>query len=163
MATPEIEQATTFTAIIGTTPVIIVLSRFRSVHIAESGTLFTADAWTTALLEHGAQPMLDTDFLGDPAQDWTDIIGPGLTPVRVTGPAGLGEIYSGGVEADTAWRERVAGLHHIGAGLVVISGPADQPTPDAAQQMMESERRMDPRPDSADQLVDGLLRPGARS
>ncbi|WP_405180964.1 hypothetical protein OG225_07170 [Nocardia sp. NBC_01377] len=140
MRTPDIEQAITFTAIIGSTPVVIVLPRFRSVHIAESGALVTVDAWTTALLEHGAQSMLDTDFLGDPTPGWTAAIGPGVTTVRITGPAGLGEIYSGELEADTAWRERVAGLHHIGAGLVVISGTADSTTPDAAQEMMESER-----------------------
>ncbi|WP_216915444.1 hypothetical protein [Nocardia noduli] len=139
MATPEIEQAMTWTAVIGTTPVVIVLPRFRSVHIAESGTLATADAWTTALTEHGAQPMRDTDFLGDPAPGWTVTIGAGVTTVRITGPTGLGEIYSGGLEADTQWRERVAGLHHIGTGLIVISGTADQLTPDAALEMVEAE------------------------
>ena len=84
--------------------------------------------------------MRDTDFVGDPAPGWTVTIGRGLTAVRITGPAGLGEIYDGGLEADTAWRERVAGLHHIGAGLVVISGTADQLTPVAALEMMEAER-----------------------
>ncbi|MEV0713001.1 hypothetical protein [Nocardia aurea] len=140
MHTPEIEQATAFTAVIGTTPVVIVLPRMRAALIAESGALVTADAWIAALTEHGAQPMRDTDFVGDPAPGWTVTIGRGLTAVRITGPAGLGEIYDGGLEADTAWRERVAGLHHIGAGLVVISGTADSTTPDAALEMMETER-----------------------
>ncbi|WP_040713315.1 hypothetical protein [Nocardia takedensis] len=137
---PEIEQATTFTAIIGSTPVVIVLPRFRSVHIAESGALVTADAWTTALLEHGAVPMRDLDFLGDPVPGWTVTIGAGVATARITGPAGLGVVYEGELEADAAWRERVAGLHHIGAGLVVISGTAEQPTADAALEMMEQER-----------------------
>ncbi|WP_216915235.1 hypothetical protein [Nocardia noduli] len=140
MSTPEIEQATTFTAIIGTTPVVIVLPRMRAVQIAESGALVTADAWTTALLKHSAQPMRDTDFVGDPAPGWTATIGPRVTTVRITGPAGLGEIYSGELQADPTWRERVAGLHHIGAGLVVVSGTAAQLTPDAALEMMEAER-----------------------
>jgi hypothetical protein len=140
MVTPEIEQATTWTAIVGTTPVLIVLPRIRATLIAKSGALVTADAWTTALLEHGARPMRDTEFLGDPTPGWTVTIGPGLTTVRISGPAGLGEIYGGELVADTTWRERVAGLHHIGAGMVVISGTADQMTPDAALEMMESER-----------------------
>uniref|UniRef100_UPI003F491591 hypothetical protein n=1 Tax=Nocardia sp. CA-095871 TaxID=3239971 RepID=UPI003F491591 len=140
MATPEIEQATTFTAVIAATPVLIVLPRMRATLIAASGALVTADAWTTALLEHGARPMRDTDFLGDPTPGWTVTIGAGLTTVRISGPAGLGEIYDGELAADTTWRERVADLHHIGAGLVVISGTADQLTPDAALEMMESER-----------------------
>ncbi|WP_331764107.1 hypothetical protein OG225_43425 (plasmid) [Nocardia sp. NBC_01377] len=140
MATPEIEQATTFTAIIGTTPVVILLPRMRATLVAESGALVTADAWTTALLEHGAQPMRDTDFLGDPAPGWTVAIGPRVATVRISGPAGLGEIYDGELHADPTWRERVAGLHHLGAGLVVVSGTAEQLTPDAALEMMEAER-----------------------
>ena len=137
---PEIEQATTYTAIIGTTPVVIVLPRFRGVHIAESGALVTADAWTTALLAHGARPMHDLEFSGDPAPGWTVTIGAGVATARITGPAGLGIVYDGELEADTAWREQVAGLHHLGAGLVVISGTAEQPTADAALEMMEAER-----------------------
>ncbi|MGN2642512.1 hypothetical protein ACTD5D_41325 [Nocardia takedensis] len=140
MATPEIEQATTFTAIIGSTPVVIVLPRVRATVIAESGALVTADAWTTELLTHGAQPMRDTDFTGDPAPGWTVTIGAGAATARITGPTGLGEIYNGELHADATWRERVAGLPHIGAGLVVISGTADHPTPDAALEMMEREQ-----------------------
>ncbi len=41
---PEIEQATTFTAVIAAEPVLILLPRMRAVNIAESGTLVTADA-----------------------------------------------------------------------------------------------------------------------
>ncbi len=137
---PEIEQVTTFTAIIGSTPVVIVLPRVRATVIAESGALVTADAWTTALLAHGAQPMRDIEFHDDPAAGWTITIGAGLTAVRISGPAGLGDIYDGELVADTAWRERVAGLHHLGAGLVVISGTVAHPTPDAALEMMEQDR-----------------------
>ncbi|WP_216917966.1 hypothetical protein [Nocardia noduli] len=141
MATPEIEQATAFTAVIGTEPVAVVLPRFLSVPMAESGALVTADAWIAALTEHGAQLMRDTDFLGDPAPGWTVAIGPAVTTVRINGPAGLGEIYEGELQAETKWRERVAGLHHIDAGVVVIiSGRADQLSPDAALDMLESGR-----------------------
>ncbi|WP_040712131.1 hypothetical protein [Nocardia takedensis] len=140
MATPEIEQATTFTATIGATPVIIVLPRLRAVHIAESGGLVTGDAWTTALLAHGARPMRDTDFRGEPASDWTVTLGPGMATARISGPPGLGEIYDGELHADTGWCERVAGMHHLGMGLVVISGAAESMTADGALEMMEAER-----------------------
>ncbi len=38
--------------------------------------------------------MLDIDFVGDPAPGWTVTIDQDLTTARITGPGGLGEIYS---------------------------------------------------------------------
>jgi hypothetical protein len=140
MATPEIEQATTYTAIIGTTPVVILLPRMRATLIAESGALVTADAWTTALLEHGAQPMRDTEFVGDPAPDWRVTLDQHMATALIMGPPGLGEIYAGELVADTEWRRQVAQRHHEGEGLVVITGTAEQQTPGAALEMMETER-----------------------
>ena len=142
--TPEIEQATTWTAVIGAEPVVILLPRVRGVHIEpSSGALVSADAWTTAVTEHGARPMRDLEFAADPAPDWlitlsADMTTAGTTTARITGPAGLGEIYTGELVADPDWRRQVADRHE--ASLVLITGTAERMTPQAALEMMEAER-----------------------
>ncbi|MGW4365759.1 hypothetical protein ACWEKT_08940 [Nocardia takedensis] len=138
MATPENEQPAAHTAIVGTTAVVIVLP--RSTYIAPSDAPATADAWTSALLDNGAQPLRGNDFPGNPTPGWTVTIGPGVTTVRITGPAALGDLYEGELPAETSWRDRVAGMHHLGMGLVVISGTADSPTMDGVLEMMKAER-----------------------
>ncbi|WP_433717425.1 hypothetical protein ACQP2U_43835 (plasmid) [Nocardia sp. CA-084685] len=138
--TPEIEQAVTFTAVIGSTPVVILLPRFRSVQIAPSGVLVTADAWTSAVRAHGARPMLDLEFAGDPVPGWLVSLAEDMTTVRIMGPTGLGEVYAGELVSDVEWRQQVEQLHRTGAGLVVVTGTAERLDPDAALEMMESER-----------------------
>lgn len=157
MITPEIEQATTWTAVIGVEPVVILLPRLRVVHIAESGALVTADAWTAAVRAHGARPMLDMAFAGGPVPGWLVTLEKDMTAARITGPAGLGEIYAGELAADPDWRQQVTQLHHTGAGLVVITGTTERLDPDAALEMMEAERAVWVRAHTA--LVPGEPRP----
>ncbi|MBH0780371.1 hypothetical protein [Nocardia bovistercoris] len=137
---PEIEQATTYTAVIVGEPVVILLPRMRATLIAESGALVSADAWTAAVTRHGAVPMLDLGFAADPVPGWSIVLDRAMTAARITGPAGLGEIYTGALEAAPDWRHRVAQRHRDGGGLVVITGRADRMDPEAAQEMMEQER-----------------------
>ncbi|WP_280336067.1 hypothetical protein [Nocardia wallacei] len=137
---PLIEQATTYTAVIADVPVVIVLPRMRSIHIAESGALVTGDAWTDAVIAHGAQPMTDMEFAGGLTPGWTVTLTADMTTATITGPARLGEIYTGELVADPTWRELAGQLHRDGAGLPVITGTAEQMSPDGALEMMEQER-----------------------
>ncbi|WP_280392782.1 hypothetical protein [Nocardia wallacei] len=139
-ALPPIEQATTYTAIIAGVPVVILLPRLRSVHIAEDGALVTGDAWTTAVTAHGAQPLTDLEFAAAPAPGWLVTLAADMTTAAIAGPAGLGEIYAGELVAEPKWRELVEQLHRDGAGLVVITGTAERMDPEAALEMMEAER-----------------------
>ncbi|MBB5918966.1 hypothetical protein BJY24_007899 [Nocardia transvalensis] len=137
---PPIEQATTYTAVIGSDPVLIVLPRMRSVHIAPSGELAAADAWTAAVTAHGAMPMTDAEFAHQVTPGWLVTIAKAMTTATIAGPPGLGEIYTGALEADRRWRQLVEQLHQDGGGLVVITGTADRMEPEAALEMMEAER-----------------------
>ncbi|MGY4102011.1 hypothetical protein ACW2Q0_21045 [Nocardia sp. R16R-3T] len=137
---PEIEQATIFTAVIGAEPVVIVLPRFRSLHIAESGELVTADAWTSAVSAHGAVPLLDIEFAAGPVSGWLVTFAQDMTAVQILGPPGLGELVAGELAASVDWRQKAELNHHTGAGLVVITGTAQRMDGEAALEMMESER-----------------------
>lgn len=136
---PPIEQATTYTAVIAGVPVVILLPRMRSVHIAEDGALVTGDAWTAAVTAYGAQPMTDLAFAGGLTPGWTVTLAEDMTAVTIAGP-GLGEIFTGGLVAEPSWRELVEQLHRDGAGLVVITGTAEQTSPERALEMMEADR-----------------------
>lgn len=137
---PPIEQVTTYTGIIGSTPVVILLPRCRSVHIATDGALVTADAWTAAVSAHGARPMLDLAFTGEVAPGWLVTLTEDMTTASITGPADLGEIYAGSLVCDAGWRRQVEQLRRIGAGLVVVTGTAEGLDLEAAMEMMENER-----------------------
>jgi hypothetical protein len=137
---PEIEQATTFTAVIGETPVVILLPRFRSVHITATGALVTEDAWTSAVRAHGAEPMLDLEFAAGPAAGWLVTLAGDMTAARITGPAALGVVYEGELVYEGQWRRRVEHDLRTAAGLVVVTGTAEGMDPDAALEMMEQGR-----------------------
>lgn len=136
---PEIEQATTYTAILGSTPAVILLPRVRTVHIAPSGALMTADAWTSAVRAAGAMPMTDLTFTAGPVPGWLVTLAEDMTSVRIAA-AELGEIFVGELVGDADWRRQVAQLHRTDSGLVVVTGTPERLDPDAALEMMESER-----------------------
>ncbi|MBF6548892.1 hypothetical protein [Nocardia brasiliensis] len=140
MTVPEIEQARTWTAVIGTEPVVILLPRLRGVLIAESGALVSADGWTTAWRDHGAQPMTDMLFESAATPGWSVTLTDAFTRARIAGPDGLGGIYTGELAADPQWCRQVEQRGRAGVGLVVISGTAEQLDPDAALAMMEAGR-----------------------
>ncbi|WP_280405279.1 hypothetical protein [Nocardia brasiliensis] len=146
---PEIEQATIFTAVIGAEPVVIVLPRFRNVHIAESGELVTADAWTSAVSAHGARPMRAVEFAAGPLPGWLVTLAQDMTTVQIMGPADLGELVAGELAATPDWRQMAVLNHRTGAGLVVITGTAERMDGEAALEMMESERAVWVRADTA--------------
>ncbi|MCX4099133.1 hypothetical protein [Nocardia sp. alder85J] len=120
-------------------PVLIVLPRFRSVHIAPDGGLVSADGWTSKVCEHGARPMVDLEFVGGPEPGWRVALDAGAAGVRVTGPAGLGEMFAGELVCEPDWWRQVELDHRAGLGLVVVTGTA-RTDPDAALEMMEAGR-----------------------
>ncbi|MCX4099225.1 hypothetical protein [Nocardia sp. alder85J] len=137
---PEIEHLVIHTAIVGTTPVVILLPRVRSVHIAPTGALVTSDAWTDEFRARGAVPLRDMAFAGARTPGWRITVDAGLSAIRIAGPAGLGVVGAGELVSDPSWRRAVERDLRDRGGLVVVTGTAQSTEPEAAVEMMEQDR-----------------------
>lgn len=132
---PDIEEADLLAAIIIGEPVLILLPRWGVTTIREDGTLAAADAFAAAIHAHGASPLTDLPFTGEPVTDWTATIDT-TTGARITGPGAVGEVYTGSLPPATGeWLAQAADNQQHGHGIVVITGTAN-PTPDAALDMI---------------------------
>lgn len=133
---PELDDAHVLAAVFAE-PVLIVLPRFTVTLVHRDGGLVAADAFEAAVRRSGARPVTDLTFPPVPAAGWTTAVDMAAGGVRVTGPANVGTIYDGDLDATAEWRQRVTGQRE--AGLVVVTGSA-APVPEAVMEMIENGR-----------------------
>lgn len=136
---PGIDEGTVFAVILDDTPVLILLPRFSLTRLDDNSTPHATDEFEDAVRAHGARPLIDLEFPGEPTPGWRASVDAGTARARITGPNSLGPVYDGRLDAHPSWHHRVNENRRLHHGLVVITGSAP-PTPDAALDMIATGR-----------------------
>lgn len=131
---PDIEEADLFAGTIVAEPVLILLPRFTVARLDEDGTPSDVDEFEAAIRAHGARPVRDLSFVGEPLAGWSVSIT--ADAARITGPGMVGLLYAGSMPTvGPEWLAAVAANLRRGRGIVVITGAAAS-NPDAALDMI---------------------------
>jgi len=113
--------------------------RVAQVHEA-SGELVIDDAFVAAARAHGARPMTDLGFHGDPVPGWSVRLAPGTGDLRINGPGVIGVLYEGRLTLHAEWLRLITENQRRERGLVLITGTAAGTDSDAALAMIAAGR-----------------------
>lgn len=138
---PQVEEATVHAMRMAGEPVLVMVTPVRVAQVHEaSGELVTDDAFAAAVRAHGAQPMTDLGFHGDPVPGWSVQLAPGTGDLRITGPGVIAVLYEGSLTPHAEWLHLIAENQRHDRGLVLITGTAAGSDPDAALAMIAAGR-----------------------
>ncbi|MEV0297021.1 hypothetical protein [Nocardia sp. NPDC050710] len=125
--------------IVGEEALLVVLPRYTVAHVDDDGKLTSGDEFERLVRAHGGRPMPDLDLELAPTAPWQVHIDQAAATVTVTGPATLGSLYDGGLDANAEWHRLATRQHLQRQGIVVITGSC-RPTFEAAMDMIASGR-----------------------